>query len=64
MTKDQKERYQGPEVLIDILRRELIGKRFLLQCGHHISFGHQNFGNDLTVRNGKDFKVICAQCGY
>lgn len=64
MTKDQKLRYQGPEVLIDILRRELIGKSFRLQCGHHITFGHQNLGNDLTVRNGKKLKVICAQCGY
>lgn len=64
MTKDQRLRYQGSEVLIDILHQELLGKSFRLQCGHHITFGHQNLGNDLTVRNGKVFKVICAQCGY
>lgn len=63
MNKEQKRQYQGPEALREILYRELHGKKFTLQCGHHITFG-QVLGNDLTVRNGKDLKVICAQCGY
>lgn len=63
MTHKQKQRYQGPEVLREILYRELHGKKFALDCGHHITFG-ESLGNDLTVRNGKEFKVICAVCGY
>jgi hypothetical protein len=63
MNKQQKLQYQGPEVLKEILHRELYGKKFALQCGHVITFG-TNLGNDLTVRNGKELVVICAQCGY
>ncbi len=63
MNKEQKKQYQGPEVLKEILHRELYGKKFALSCGHHITFG-ATLGNDLTVRNGKELSVICAQCGY
>ncbi|MGD9949123.1 MAG: hypothetical protein AB7U29_11675 [Desulfobulbus sp.] len=63
MTQKQKKRYQEPEVLREILHRELHGKKFTLDCGHHITFG-ETLGNDLTVRNGKELKVICAVCGY
>ena len=63
MNKEQKKQYQGPEVLKEILNRELYGKKFLLQCGHHITVG-STLGNDLTVKNGKELSVICAQCGY
>lgn len=63
MNKKQKRQYQEPEALKEILRRELYGKKFVLQCGHHITFGEM-LGNDLTVRNGKNLRVICAECGY
>lgn len=63
MNQKQKQQYQGPDALKEILHRELCGKKFVLQCGHHITF-EEALGNDLTVRNGKDFKVICAVCGY
>jgi len=63
MNKEQKRQYQGPEVLKEILYRELYGKKFVLQCGHHITFG-ATLGNDLTVRNGRKLRVICAECGY
>ncbi len=63
MNKEQKKQYQGPEVLKEILYRELYGKKFALQCGHFITFG-ATLGNDLTVKNGKELSVICAQCGY
>ncbi|SHO52324.1 hypothetical protein [Desulfopila aestuarii] len=63
MNNKQKLRYQGPEVLQAILQRELYGKKFVLHCGHHITFGAM-LGNDLTVKNGKEFRVICAVCGY
>ena len=63
MTKLQKQAYAEPEALRDILKRVLGGKKFRLQCGHHITF-NSTLGNDLTVRNGKELTVICAQCGY
>lgn len=63
MTNKEKEKYEGPELLRDILQRTLKGRKFRLDCGHHVSFGH-NFGNDITVYNGKEFKIICSQCGY
>ncbi len=63
MTKEEKERYQDPELLRDILQRSLKGMKFRLDCGHHVTFGHY-LGNDITVYNGKEFKIICSQCGY
>lgn len=63
MTRVQKQAYAEPEVLRDILKRMLAGKKFRLQCGHHITFNSE-LGNDLTIRNGRELKVICAQCGY
>ena len=63
MTKKQKELYQSPEQLKDILKQALNGKKFLLQCDHHITFGH-HLGNNMTIYNGKEFKIICSQCGY
>ncbi len=63
MTRKQIQRYHQPEALQDILQRVLAGKRFKLMCGHHVTFG-QILGNDVTIRNGKKFKIICTQCGY
>ena len=40
MTKEEKARYDEPELLGDILKRVLEGKRFRLHCGHHVTFGH------------------------
>jgi hypothetical protein len=63
MTKDAKEKYHEPELLRDILKRVLSGRKFRLDCGHHVTFGH-NLGNDVTIRNGKRFEIICSLCGY
>ncbi len=63
MTKEEKQRYEKPEKLADILKRVLDGRRFALSCGHHVTFGH-HLGNDVTIYNGKKFKIICSQCGY
>jgi len=63
MTRQQKQLYNEPEILRDILQRALAGKKFRLDCGHHITF-NAALGNDLTLRNGKEFTLICAQCGY
>ena len=63
MTKEQERQYEDPEVLREILKRTLAGKKFKLDCGHHVSFGHF-LGNDITIYNGRRLKVVCSQCGY
>jgi hypothetical protein len=63
MTNEQKRKYNEPELLRNILERVLKGKKFRLECGHYVSFGH-NLGNDITIYNGREFKIICSQCGY
>ena len=63
MTIEQNKAYQEPELLREILYRELKDKKFTLDCGHHVTF-HHNLGNDITIYNGKELKIICTQCGY
>jgi len=62
-TKKIPHTYSEPELLKDILERILKGRKFRLECGHHVSFG-SNLGNDITVINGKVFKIICSLCGH
>ena len=62
MTQKEKERYQDIGELRQIFAR-LKGKKFKLDCGHCVTFGYF-LGNDITVRNGKEPEIICAQCGY
>jgi len=63
MTKEEKSRYSAPEALRDIHKRELSGRKFMLDCRYHVSFG-TNFGNDITVINGEVPKIICSLCGH
>lgn len=63
MTKEQEAKYEKSERLKEILTEALVGKKFRLDCGHHVSFGYF-LGNDITIRNGKKFEIICSQCGY
>ena len=63
MTKEEKSRYSDPEALRDLLKRVLSGRKFLSDCGHHVSFG-TNLGNYITIINGKEPKVICSLCGH
>ncbi len=63
MTNEQKKAYQEPELLRKILQRVLKNKKFILDCGHHVTFGI-HLGNDITIYNGKVLKIICTQCGY
>jgi len=63
MTKEQEAKYESPERLKEILTEALAGKKFRLDCGHHVSFWHF-LGNDITIYNGKRFQVVCSQCGY
>ena len=62
MTKEQRQLYQESEKLRKIIKK-LKGKKFRLDCGHHVTFGHY-FGNDITIRNGKSPEIICSLCGY
>ena len=62
MTKQQKEAYQDVEVLKKIIQK-LKGKKFRLDCGHHITFGY-HLGSDITIRNGKEPEITCSLCGY
>ena len=41
----------------------LKGEKFLLDCGHKITFGH-NFGNNITIYNGKELEIKYSCCGY
>jgi hypothetical protein len=48
----------------EVLRKVLLqlkGKRFRLDCGHDITFGHF-LGNDIIILNGKTLKFIYSQC--
>lgn len=63
MTKEEKSRYSEPEALRGILIRALAGRKFRLDCGHHVSFGHF-LGNDITILNGREPKIICSLCGH
>jgi hypothetical protein len=63
MTKEQRKAYQETELLREILHTVLKGKKFILDCGHHVTIGH-HLGNDITIYNGKELKIICTQCGY
>jgi len=63
MTKEQKETYQDVDLLREILLKTLKGRKFQLDCGHYITFGH-HLGNNITIYNGKELRIICSQCGY
>ena len=63
MTREQKAKYEDTDRLRLILR-QLKGKKFRLDCGHHVTFGC-NLGNDITIYNdSKKPKIICSQCSY
>ena len=62
MTKQQKQTYQDTEALRQIIQA-LKGKKYRLDCGHHVTFGHF-LGNDITIQNGKNPKIICSLCGH
>jgi hypothetical protein len=63
MTKEKRKAYQEPELLREILVKALKGKKFTLDCGHHVTIGH-HLGNDITIYNGKELRIICTLCSY
>lgn len=62
MTVNQQEKYAHVNELKHFMN-QLKSKKFKLDCGHHVTFGYF-LGNDITIRNGKELTIICAQCGY
>lgn len=62
MNKMQKQRYRPTKELREILTI-LSQKKFVLQCGHYVTF-NQVLGNNVTIYNGKELKIICSLCGY
>ena len=56
------EAYKETDKLREFIN-SLKGKKFKLDCGHHITFGH-NLGNNIIIYNGKKFTIICTLCGY
>jgi len=62
MTKKETQQYEDVEVLHALLTT-LKGRKFTLDCGHHITFGYF-LGNNVIIYNGKRPKIICTQCGY
>ena len=63
MTKKAEAKYEESESLRKILEQTLTGRKFRLDCGHHVTFGH-NLGNDITIYNGKQLRIVCSLCGY
>ncbi len=61
MTEKEKAQYRPVEELKAVIA-SLNGKKYTLDCGHHITFGYF-LGNDITILNGKEPKIICSDCG-
>ena len=62
MTKAEKEKYEETELLTKVIL-DLTGRKFRLDCGHCVTFG-QFLGNNVTILNGKQPKIICSDCSY
>jgi len=62
MTAEEKRKYESTEFLRNAIKK-LKGKKFRLDCGHHVTFNH-HLANDITIRNGKELTIICSLCGY
>ena len=62
MTKEQKKAYRPTQELrklLDTLNHE----KFVLDCGHRITF-NEVLGNNLIIYNGTELRFICTECGY
>jgi hypothetical protein len=62
MTKEEKRAYRPTREL-----RELLGtlnhEKFVLDCGHHVTF-NEVLGNNLIIYNDIELRIICSECGY
>ena len=62
MTKNQLQEYRQTKELRKLLKI-LNRKKFVLDCGHHVTF-NEALGNNVTIYNGPELRIICSQCGY
>lgn len=67
MTKlvDEKLRLSKAVLTTTDLKALVVGKKFLLDCGHHATPGH-GFSNTLIIysEGGGIIKTTCHNCGY
>ena len=62
MTKRQLQEYRQTKELRRLLKI-LNRKKFVLDCGHHVTF-NEALGNNVTIYNGRELRITCSQCGY
>ena len=62
MTKEKQAEYESVQSLKEAMQH-LNGRKFRLDCGHHVTFNH-NLANNIIIHNGKDLTIICTECGY
>ncbi len=62
MTKEEKEKYEEVQILREEIEK-LRGRKFKLQCGHHVTFGHP-LGSNIMIYNGKTYRIYCSLCCY
>lgn len=60
-SKEKKE-YEPVENLKEFLS-QLDKRKFHLDCGHKVTFGHF-LGNNVMILNGKELRCICSDCAY
>lgn len=60
MTKAEKYQHKSMESVGELLRM-LNKEQFVLDCGHHVTFG-QVICNDIKVHKNVELHVICSQC--
>jgi hypothetical protein len=58
-----KPEYETAQKLKELLQRDFSGRKFLLDCGHKVTFG-KFLGNNVVIYNGKNPRVICSGCAY
>lgn len=62
MTRREKLRYRPTTELREVFIK-LYGQKFVLDCGHHVTFGHF-LGNDIVITAGKHPEIHCSLCWY
>lgn len=54
----EKEKYLSIQELKPLLQ----GKKYLLDCGHKITFGHHWANNAVIIHGESKMKIICTEC--
>ncbi len=62
MRSSEKKLYKPVNELRKMLE-ELRNRKFVLDCGHHVTF-NKVLGNNVIILNGKSLTIICSECGY